>query len=417
MKVALLSKSDAFGGGASRVAETLAAALNDNGHAAVHWAAWAGKGFGGARKPLYGESRGVQKLVRIAHEVSRKAGLAEIVPYELPRLLHAGVKAFDLLHFHDLSSAISPWTLLWLSRHVPVVWTIHDCSPFTGGCLYPMDCEHYRDRCGHCPQLGEWPLDTRFDFTGLMQGLRGRVHRSGRVTCFTPSHWMARMAEGSGRLPQPPMVVANGIDTAVYQPADDRVGLRRRLGLPEERPILLASAGYLRDERKGVGYAVRATRALAGRNPLLLLVGSMAPGDEVLLEGVDWHATGYVGDAATMADYYAASDLFMFCSLADNQPLAVLESLACGTPVIAFDTGGVPELVRHGENGLVVPQKDEAGLVAAVESALDGGQLPAWRQQAREHVVAHHGLDVFLERHLNAYREVIACWHERKAHA
>lgn len=417
MKIAMLSKADSAGGGASSVAETLQEVLSRDGHDVIHFAAWSSKGFGGGRQPLYGGGRWWQKGVRAAHEVSRMAGLAEMVPFELPRLLKAGVKDFDLLHFHDLSSAISPWTLYHLSRYVPVVWTIHDCSPFTGGCLYPMECERFRSHCGPCPSLGEWPLDSRFDFTHTMQRIKAKLHSSGRISCFTPSRWMADMAEASGKLPERPRVVPNAVDIALYKPSSDVAGLRRRLNLPEQRLILLASAGFLSDERKGIGYAVRAVRALADRNPFLLLVGSMAPGEEALLDGVEWHATGYVGDASVMADFYAAADLFLFCSLADNQPLAVLESMACGTPVIAFDTGGVPELVSHGEHGLVVPQKDEVQLVEAVTSVLDGGCLPEWRQRAREYVVRNHGLAVLLENHLRSYQAVIDKWHERGVHA
>lgn len=413
MKVAVISKADAHGGGASHVAETLTECLKNKGHSVVHWAAWSGEGFGGTRQPLYGNSLIQQKWVKAAHEVSRKAGLAEIIPYELPRLLLAGARSFDLLHFHDLSSAISPWTLWWLSRYVPVVWTIHDCSPFTGGCLYPMDCTNYQDNCGACPQLGKWPLDTRIDFTGLMQTVRSRIHKSERVACFSPSQWMANMAESSGRVLSRPMVVANGVDTDVYSPAIDRAALRSRLNLPQDRLILMASANSLRDERKGIRYALSATRALAARKPLLLLVGWMNPNDEDLLEGIDWHATGYVSDSSVMAEYYAVSDLFLFFSLADNQPLAVLESMACGTPVIAFDTGGIPELIRHNENGFLILQKENAAIAHALESAISSGAIQKCRESAREFVLKHHSLEVFTTNHLNAYETVIEQWHKR----
>jgi glycosyltransferase involved in cell wall biosynthesis len=403
LRIALISKADSAGGGASRVAEGLSLGLWQRGHEAVHFSAWTARGFGGLHRPLYGESRVLRAAIKKAHALSQRVGPAELLPLELLPLFRAGISSFDIVHFHDLSSAISPFTLSVLSRRIPVLWTFHDCSPFTGGCLYPMDCTRYRTRCNHCPQLGEWPLDATLDCTRLMQTIKMRLHADGRVTCLAPSHWMARMAVDSGKIAHPPTVVPNGVDTHLFRPSSNRSALRDRLGIRSDRPTLLASAGHIGDPRKGIGYAVAAVRRLADLDPLLLLVGAIEKENEKLLQGIRWQCTGYLSDARRIAECYSVADLFLFCSLADNQPLAVLESLACGTPVVGFATGGVPEIVPQGKCGWLVPQGNVDELAKIMRDALMGGIGEEWPHNARRFIERQHSMEVHLERHLQVY--------------
>lgn len=174
MRICEVSKADSFGGGASRVAEELSQLLFSDGYSAEHWVSWTGKGYDHRRRPLYGS---LERVIRKAHNATKAIlSMPELVPYELPIFYRNGrVEQFDLFHFHDISSAISPLTLLHLSRSKPVVWTMHDCSPVTGGCLYPMSCERYKLGCGSCPQLGTWPIDTRFDFTRALRSVKTRL--------------------------------------------------------------------------------------------------------------------------------------------------------------------------------------------------------------------------------------------------
>ena len=102
-------------------------------------------------------------------------GFPQLLPFEYYLHLRWVRDSFDLFHFHDLIGAISYETMIALSRHKPVVFTVHDCSAFTGGCVYPEGCENYKMQCGQCPQLGVWPMVTTFDHTGHMLELRRRA--------------------------------------------------------------------------------------------------------------------------------------------------------------------------------------------------------------------------------------------------
>lgn len=406
LKIAVISKADHFGGGASRVAAELTALLNGAGLHADHWLSWAGGSWSPHMRPLYGR---LQFPIRAANFGLRKVGFPELIPFELGPLLYGGrILDYDLLHFHDLSSAISPLTLLYLSRKRPVAWTIHDCSPFTGGCLYPMGCQRFAHGCGACPQLGEWPIDSKLDFTGFQQGIKRRLARSGRIQYVTPSTWMRQTALASGMFAVPPAVLHNGVDTAVFRPFD-KAAVRRELGLPGDRTIVLLSAGSLLDERKGTRYAIEALQACRDLRPFILLVGNSSPQVRDLLAGFDIHEAGYLGDSERLARHYAAANLFLFTSLADNQPLTVLETMATGTPIVGFETGGIPEMVLQDKTGRLVAQKDTQALTTALRQVLTApGVLTAWGERGRAHIEKLFSHRHFLDTHLALYHQMLA---------
>ena len=406
MKIAIISKADQFGGGASRVASELATLLNAAGHLTDHWLSWAGSPWTPRMKSLYGS---FQFPVRAANLCMRRIGFPELLPFELAILLHRGrAWEYDLLHFHDISSAISPQTLLWLSRRKPVVWTIHDCSPFTGGCLYPGSCTRFTNRCGGCPQLGGWPIDSWLDFTGFQQDNKRRLAASGRIHYSWPSAWMASTGYSSGMFHTPPEIIPYGIDLEIFHPQDKKAA-RIQLGLPSERTIVLLSAGSLMDVRKGVRFALEAIQANRALNPFVLLVGSPNPEIREQLSGLDVHEAGYIGDAHMLASHYAAADVFLFTSLADNLPLTVLETMATGTPIVGYETGGIPEMVVQNETGLLVPQDDDKGLAEALARAILNPDLrQRWAANGIERARHHYSYDHFLGNHLTLYERLIA---------
>lgn len=405
LRIAQISKADRFGGGASRVAEELTALLNGSGHTSHHWLSWSGTQSGEHNRSLYGK---FPFPIRAFNHVARKIGFAEPIPIELGPLLFCGrIWQYDVVHFHDLSSAISPLTLLWLARRMPVVWTIHDCSPFTGGCLYPIDCKRFQHSCGSCPQLGEWPIDGRLDFTAVQRRRKGQLAADGRINYITPSKWMAETAMSSGLFSKAPQVVANGVDTKLFRPAD-KTAIRRQLGLPQDRTVVLLAAGSLLDVRKGARHAIEALLEVRDRRPVVLMVGHSAPQVRELLAGFDVFESGYISDAGELARHYAAADLFLFTSLADNQPLAVLETMAAGTPIVGFQTGGIPEMVVQGETGFLVPQKDTAALSACLAKVLDDpGILRRWGEYGRIRADRMFSHERFLQSHMMLYRQLL----------
>jgi glycosyltransferase involved in cell wall biosynthesis len=173
------------------------------------------------------------------------------------RLIYGRAGRFDVVHFHDLGDAFSPWTVLAVACLSPTVWTLRDCSPFTGGCLYPMDCGRFARGCGACSAH-----------------LKRFVHAAARVKAIAPCAWMADLAVASRRVRERPVIVPYGMNKKRFRPTADRATLRRSLGLPEERPVFLVSSMRISEPRKGVAHALRAVAALAELSPVVVAIGA-----------------------------------------------------------------------------------------------------------------------------------------------
>ncbi len=404
MKVAIISKADRFGGGASRVAEDLSVWLRESGHTAHHYVSSAIE-LQPDMKSLYGGRR-LRKVIGFAHHVSQRLGLQEIIPWESIVLWIAnGRMNYDLVHFHDLSSAISPLTVRLAAQRLPTVWTFHDYAAFTGGCIFPMDCARYQTGCGSCPQMHLWPLDRSkgIDFTRLMLRLKQNGFQREKIHVVAPCEWMARTAHASGTTFNDLTVIPYGIDITHYHPLN-KAAIRGQLGIQTKKPIVLLSAGDITDKRKGTLHAIEVLKNGYPRiDPLVLVVGKMATEVRQTFDPIEVIETGYLTDDRKKADFFAAADVFLFCPLDDNMPLTILETMATETPMIGFATGGIPEVVEHGQTGFLVPKGDVRAAVAGLEVALKEKHLAAWAVAGRQRVERHFSRQRFLADHLGLY--------------
>jgi glycosyltransferase involved in cell wall biosynthesis len=407
LRIGTISKSDLYGGGASRVAQMLAEDLAGMDHHSLHFCNRPGAGFTGNRLP-FSNTKAKNNAIRIGHAVARKVGFAESLPLETMSLLRSvRARSLQVVHVHDTTTSVSPITLRMLSHHLPVVWTLHDASPFTGGCIYPLGCERFRVGCGECPQHGRWPLDGLGDFTRMHHRLRKKVHKSGRVRLLAPSRWMSDLAFSSGILAERPTIMPNPVDTRIFAPPADKSALRQRLGLPNEKLVLVALAGDLNDPRKGMAETLRVISALSDLEPHLVLIGNEPQGKLLQELPVRTTVTGFVSNPAVLADWYGAADTFVFCSSMDNQPLTILEAMACGIPTFGFNVGGAGELIRQGESGYMVPHGDIAQLSSVLRQAFVAGFLAEMGSAARRYAVANHDLTSVTNRHVQLYRSLL----------
>lgn len=297
-------------------------------------------------------------------------------------------------------------------RRAPLVWRLADMSPFTGGCHYDYGCGGFARACGRCPQLGsDDPGDLsaqvlRRKLAALAQVPPGRLH------LVAPSTWTGAMARRSAALGRFPLaVIPNGLDTAVFAPLD-RAEARARLGLPAEARIVMFVAADVGNRRKGFALLAEALAGLGDELPGLLLV-SVGRG-EPRVAGAPGRHLGYIGDDARRALVYAAADLFVIPSLQESFGQTVIEALACGTPVVGFAAGGIPDMVRPGETGLLAPVGDARALRAAIARLLadDEGRARMGRR-ARAVAEAEYASQVQVARYLELYRRLLGQPDER----
>ena len=365
LRICLLSKADRYGGGASKIAEQLSHKLTTAGHCVVHLSRSSRQGFNQINRPLYGR---FEKLIKKIHWHVRTLGFPELLPMELPRLLlKKEFRDTDVFHFHDISGSISPFTLLILSYFKPVIWTAHDCSVITAGCIHPLGCERFNSQCGPCPQIGTWPLQSKFDFTRFLYHVKLYVLRhASHLTLVSPSEWLKKMINQKVAIEV--RVISNGIDQSVFHPISQSV-VRASLGIPEQAFVIAITANSSRNVFKGFYNNLSVLKALRKRNVrfTLLVIGRIDDTAQQHLEAFTYLSTGFVDDASRMNEYLNAADILLYCTEAENQPLGVIEATSTGLPVFGFDVGGVRECVPESDRHRFVKPSQSEALVAQIE--------------------------------------------------
>jgi glycosyltransferase involved in cell wall biosynthesis len=244
------------------------------------------------------------------------------------------------------------------------VWTLHLMSPFTGGCVYSFGCNRFENSCGYCPMIApnkEHDLSRKIweDKSAALAAIA-----SDQLRLVAPSQWLAGEARKSSLFRRfPTTVIPYGIDTDAYAPRD-RAFSRKTLGVSEDAAVVLFVTQHTVHSRaKGFADLVQALAGLGSNEGIhLLTLGAVGPPQ---LPFPHTHL-GHVFNDRILSMVYSAADVFAVPSRQDNLPNVVLESFACGTPVVGFDTGGMPDMVRPGLTGQLVP----VGNVEALREAL-----------------------------------------------
>lgn len=314
----------------------------------------------------------------------------------------------DILNLHWIAGFMDYNALLSTSAgRVPIVWTLHDMNPLTGGCHYASGCHRFRQQCGNCPQLAaSGPNDYSRQIWTRKSRAFNRI-ASDRLHIVTPSRWLGRHVQESALLGAFPVsVIPNGLDTAVFAP-QDRGQLREALGIPNSAEVVLFGAESLERRRKGVQLLLEALRMIPDRENLWLV--SFGRSSSTLEIDIPYQHVGIPEDERSLASLYAAADVFVLPSLEDNLPNTVMEALACGTPVIGFDVGGVPDMVRPDMTGFLAPAGDVAALANAITTILEEPvRLAEMSANCRRIACAEYALHVQANRYIELYQTLLA---------
>ena len=317
----------------------------------------------------------------------------------------------DLIHCHNLHGGYFDLrALASLSHRVPIVVTLHDAWLLSGHCAHSFDCDRWQTGCGECPDLAIPPAIRR-DATADNWIRKRDIFAQSRLYIAAPSAWLLQKVARSMLAPavRQAMVIPNGVDLTVFSPAD-RKAARARLGIAPDVPVVLFTTGPRTDPWRDVALLQSAIPSIAlrmsGTSPLFLGIGADAPADDVT--GVNVELRTNQSDPKTMADYYRAADVYLHAARADTFPGTVLEALACGTPVAATDVGGIPEQVRNGSTGTLIPAGDSGAMADAVVGLLTNADA---RRTISENAArdARDRFDVNLqiERYLAWYRTIL----------
>jgi glycosyltransferase involved in cell wall biosynthesis len=374
----------------------------------------------------YGNSKDIvckdSSLVRLARRVKLNVGLLPAALYPnkpLANFSHAllpdnllpevATENPDILHLHWLALGFFQVETLGRFR-VPLVWTLHDSWAFTGGCHVPFECRKYQHKCGACPVLGS---NGERDLSRWTWKRKEKAWKDLDLTIVTPSRWLAGCARSSSLFQHSRIeVIPNGLDLTVFKPTD-KIDARKALGLSQGKKLILFGAiSSTTDRNKGFHLLIPALEKLVAegwRETAELIVFGAPASDTGLVTGMKIHYLGKLQDDKRLSLVYSAADIFVAPSLQENLPNTVMESMACGTPCLAFKQGGMSELIDHGRTGYLAEPYEWRELAYGIGWLLKNDAV---RQEmgrgSRRKVETDFGLELIASRYLELYREILA---------
>jgi glycosyltransferase involved in cell wall biosynthesis len=302
----------------------------------------------------------------------------------------------DIIHLHNFHGFYaSVETLASLTRTKRVIWTFHGLWGVTGGCDHPKGCRGYLEQCGHCPQLGSWPIGN-VDRTAaeLSRKFTGFADLSMEV--IAPSQYFLEVIRSSpvGRN-WTVHHIPNGIDPTKFKPAQ----------INSDRLRLLVVNRNFQDPHKGFTMVREALKTADPKGLELTFVGlNSGWAIEQLPEGFRSRDLGYITDREALARLYAESDIFLFASPAENFPCVILEAMASGCCVVATPSGGIVEQIIDGQTGFLASAVSGEALAEALSRALQArGELRAFGMRARRVVIEKFSEDRMIEKHQKLY--------------
>jgi len=313
----------------------------------------------------------------------------------------------DVLNLHWVNDGFMQIEMLPRFRQ-PIIWTLHDMWPFAGGEHYVGESVRYKE--GYT-SLNRPESETGLDVNRWIWQRKKKSWRNmNNLVIASPSSWLAKCAAESALFRDLRIeVLPNGVDDDRFHPMDHAV-VRRILGLPEDKKLILFCAGSATtDKRKGYHLLVEALKKLETQvdpeDYALLVVGASSGANPF---SIQTHFLGTLHDEISMALVYAAADVFVAPSTEENLANTVLESLSCGTPVVAFEIGGMPDMIVHKKNGYLASAFDTSDLAGALMWILKDKQR--WKSlstEARNTVVRSFSLRDSSSRYMSLYEDML----------
>ena len=320
------------------------------------------------------------------------------------------VKNADYIYIHwALSGFLNLNSIEQLAKlNKPVIIVMHDMWPVTGGCHYSFECEKYKVGCDNCPMFVQ---AKKNDFS--KKGFERKIKfysKYDNLFFVSPSMWLYNCAkEGLLTKDKPVFYIPNILDNKIFKPAE-KTTAKHILNIDITETVIAFGAVSIDSSRKGWVYLQKALQILQQKNEFkkvtVLIFGSSS--NKKIVDTIPFKTKfmGYLKDEYSKVLAYSAADVFVVPSVADNQPTTVQESLSCGTPVVGFKVGGIPDMIKHKENGYLAEYKDAEdiaeGINFCLQANLKGYILPGFQPE------------IIIQKHLKLFEYIKAFKNQNK---
>lgn len=311
-------------------------------------------------------------------------------------------KEADIIHLHWINGGfINMKDLSKIDK--PIVWTMRDMWPFTGGCHYSLECDKYKKGCGNCPQLNS---NKSFDLSRWVLN-RKKKYLPKSMKIVGISHWLSDEAKKSELFKDFDVrTISNNINSNDFFPIDKNIA-KEILGIKTNKKIILAGSTSLKDFYKGFDKYLGAINCLDKDKYFLCFFGNL---DKSVAEklGFEYRSFGFLYDSLSLRLLYSASNVFVAPSIMDAFGKTIAESMSCGTPVVCFNATGPKDIVTHKVDGYLAKPYDATDLANGIEWVLEDSIR--WKQlsrNAREKVVKEFDIIKVAEKYKDLYENIL----------
>jgi len=309
----------------------------------------------------------------------------------------------DIVHLHWINDGMIKIEDL-AKINAPIIWSLHDMWAFTGGCHYDKECGGYKTNCGNCKILHS---DKKNDLSAkIFMRKRKTYSKITNLTVVGLSRWLADDAKKSLLFKTNNIVnLPNPINTEIFKPMDKMVA-RKVLNLPQHKKLVFFGAVNAKnDPRKGFKELTEAIQKLKIDNIELVVFGSSLP-ENPMNFGFKTHYLGHLHDDISLVTLYSSADVIVVPSLQENLSNVIIESLACGLPVVAFHIGGNQDMIAHKTNGYLAKPFDITDLAYGIEWILKNKTYKDLSQNARNCILKKFSYDAVIPKYIKLYKTI-----------
>jgi glycosyltransferase involved in cell wall biosynthesis len=392
-------------GGAAHIARNIHENINVN---SKHESFFAyGRGEDSASKKVH--EFAYKSEIYIHGSITRFIGYEGIGSYFSTKRLIRYIESnnIDLIHIHNIHGYYLNLNFInYLKENeYPVVWTFHDAWPFTGSCAYFFNCNKWENGCGNCPNLKTYPKNYIDQSKNMWEKKRSMFNLGWKPIIITPSKWLGNEVRKSFLKDHEIIVINNGINTNLFKIRENEK-VRNKLNIPLDKKIILFVAADLQNKRKGAKYFFEALKNLKDKDYIVVTIGKKYENKFNDLD-IEIKQLGYIHEKEKLSKVYSMADLFCTTSLDEVFGLTVTEALSSGTPVVAFNVGGITEQIIGG-CGFTVKPKNIKEFAQKIEILLEDEKLnKEMSQNARKKAVNNYSVEKMVNEYIKVYDKLL----------